>query len=323
MYPLPYEPQKLQETKPVLFKRGDVHRIGDELIPGWPEMFGAVTASSGPSGRADLVDWLTSSANPLVARVWVNYIWQQHFGRGLVTTSGDFGLQGTAPTHPELLDWLATELVGQGWRTKQIHKLIVLSSTYRQSAQATGENVQRDPDNTYWWNFSPRRLESEAIRDSVLVVSGELDRTLGGESIATKDEEKHPRRSIYLRQRRHDLPVMQGLFDAPSANESCPRRHTSMVALQPLYLLNSEFMLKRATAFAQRVRNRAGDNLNAQIRLAFEVALGRRPDSAEIDSARFLMEKDSGDFPPKPDSPRALVHFCHALLNLDEFSYVE
>jgi hypothetical protein len=321
VYPLPYEPPKLKETLPVVLRRGDIHRPGDKLIPGLPE----IISSNAPSGtaagtnsfptRLALVDWLTSTNSPLTARVWANFIWQHHFGRGLVATSGDFGLRGAKPTHPELLDWLASELVRSGWSTKHIHRLILASETYRQSAQPNAKNAVIDPENDFLWRWAPRRLEAEAIRDSVLLVSGDLNRTQGGASIKPEDEEKNLRRSLYLRQKRIEPPPMTGLFDIPSANESCPRRHVSTVALQPLYMMNSEFMLKRAQAFAKRVEARAGGEREQQISASFQIAFGRAPEESELRSAlKFFGEADAGG---------KLVQFCHALLNANEFVYLE
>ncbi len=245
VYPLPYEPPKLKETLPAVLRRGDVHQPGERLMPGVPEIISSNTpltwgsTNAFPTRRA-LVDWLTSTNSPLTARVWVNFIWQNHFGRGLVATSGDFGVRGSRPTHPELLDWLAVELVRSGWSTKHIHRLILSSKTYRQSTEPDVKNMAIDPENEFLWRWKPRRLEAEAIRDSVLFVSGDLDGKRGGISIKPEDEENNLRRSLYLRQKRVEPPPMTGLFDLPSANESCPKRHVSTIALQPLYLMNSE-----------------------------------------------------------------------------------
>ncbi len=352
MYPLAYAPEELRATKPRLLVRGDAHRPGQELAPGVPEIFTAsvdarqpAVAATAPLGsRSALVDWLTGPANPLLARVWVNYIWQQHFGRGIVATPGDFGLRGAKPSHPELLEWLATELVRGGWSTKHIHRLIVLSSTYCQASQPNERNAQIDPENQFLWRWVPRRLEAEAVRDAALAASGKLDPSIGGESVSPKDETISNRRSIYLRQARHQLPMIQALFDGPSANESCTRRHVSTVPLQPLYLLNSEFFVKQAEAFAKRVVAEAGTDVTAQIERAFQIALARRPETDEIEAAGDFWRKyenDNGQSEPfrlgqsvprddadsgKLTSEAAsmpLVHFCHALLNLNEFVYLE
>ncbi len=313
VYPLLYEPEKLKAAKPQWLKRGDIHQPGSELKPGWPEILGPMP-EGGPaeSPRLALVDWLTSRKNPLLSRVWVNYVWQQHFGRGLMAASGDFGVLIPPPKHSELLDWLATEFRENGWSTKHLHRLIVLSSTYRQASQTNSKNAKLDPENYYWWRWLPRRLEAESIRDSVLAVSGELDRELGGPSVSfgassaedggeldpTFAEQKlgpnqfaaKPRRSLYMRQLRDNLPVMQKLFDGPSASETCPRRHVSTVALQPLYLLNNPFILKQAELFAARVLARAGSDTTRQIETAFVLALGRPPKPAEMDAVRRFLD---------------------------------
>src|SRR5262249_10485534 len=195
--------------------------------------------------------------NPLTARVHVNRLWQHHFGRGLVATPGDFGRRGAPPTHPELLDWLAAELMRGGWGVKRIHRLLVTSATYRQGSPAPARPSRLDPDNALWWRWSPRRLEAEAIRDAMLAVSGELDRRAGGAS--DPNGAKSLRRSLYLFQRRGKPPAFQPLFDGPNAIlESCARRHVSTVPLQALYLLNNDFSLARARALAKRVEGRAG-----------------------------------------------------------------
>ena len=332
-YPLPYEPEKLKLTKPFLYKRGDVHRTGPELEPGWPEILGPA-----PKGLIDqkprlaLVDWLTGADNPLTARVFVNYIWQQHFGRGIVTTPGDFGQMGAKPSHPELLDWLAAELRLKGWSVKHLHRLIVLSNTYRQASKPNAENEKVDPDNKYVWRWSPRRLEAEAIRDSVLFVSGELRPTMGGPSVLPEDDGKKLCRTLYLRQKRGDFPAVQMMFDGPTANESCTRRYTSTVPLQPLYLMNNEFILRRAEAFAARVLASAGNDATVQVEKAFLMSLGRSPEESDRDAVNVFFEsyKTGSDLPTHSASEsdskqptRSLVHLCQALLNLNEFIYVE
>jgi hypothetical protein len=317
-YPLPYDPARLRQTRPRLLKRGDVHQAKDELDPGCPEVLGPATADfRGPRPRLALADWLTGPDNPLTARVWVNYVWQQHFGRGLVATPGDFGTQGAPPTHPELLDWLATELVAGGWSTKHLHRLIVTSRTYRQASQPHAGNARRDPDNRFLWRWSPRRLEAEALRDAALAVSGDLDARFGGPGVPPDSAARTVRRTLYLQQWRDDMPRVQALFDGPTANESCPRRHVSTVPLQPLYGMNNPFPLARAEALAARVRERAGDDAARQVEEAFVLALGRPPDERErASTARFRAAYSD-------DAAKALVHLCHALLNTNEFAYLE
>ena len=320
-YPLPYEPKELARARPYLLSGGDVHRRGPAVDVGWPSVFGPV-----PPGTTDrrprlaLADWLSSPRNPLTARVWVNRLWQYHFGRGIVATPGDFGVKGTPPTHPQLLDWLASEFVRSGGSTKHLHRLIVCSATYRQASRPHPGNAKIDPENVLLWRWRPRRLESEAVRDSLLAVSGELDRTAGGPSDG--DEKNSLRRSLYLLQQREHPPAVQHLFDGPSAaTESCPKRHVSTVPLQALYLLNNEFVLKRAEALARRVLARAGRERGRQIEEAFLLTLGRGPESAERAAARkfFAVYGDTG----AGSDQTALIHFCHALLSLSEFIYLE
>ncbi len=312
-YPMKYEPDKLRQAKARLLRRGDPHQASAELAPGWPAVFGPTSEEA--STRVALAEWLVSPASPLTARVWVNFVWQQHFGRGIVPTPADFGLRGARPSHPELLDWLATEFARGQWSTKRLHRLIVLSSTYRQASRPDAANAGIDSENRYLWRWTPRRLESEAIRDSILAASGELDRTMGGPSLdesPRKPKEGEPprtppspfRRSLYYAQKRHELPETQELFDGPGANETCARRYVSTVSLQSLYLMNSPFVFERAKALARR----AGSPEKA-----FPLALGRPAAPSELEAARAVAD----------GSERGLVLLCHALLNSNEFAYVD
>jgi hypothetical protein len=313
-YPLPYEPEKL--ARAFVLKGGDVHRRSDAVEPGWPAVLGRVPEGGvGDRPRLALADWLTSKGNPLTARVWANRVWQWHFGRGLVTTPSDFGLKGAPPSHPELLDWLAAELMDSGWSTRHLHRLIVSSATYRQASRPDRRNEAFDPENRLLWRWTPRRLEAETIRDSMLCVSGELDFCAGGPS--DEDESKSQRRTLYLLQKRERPPAVQGLFDGPSAaSESCPVRHTSTVPLQALYLLNNEFALRRAEGLARRVRELVGRDSERQTEVAFLLALGRRPEMNEQEATRrFLVTYRNTD--------AALVGLCQALLNLNEFVYLQ
>jgi hypothetical protein len=318
-YPPPFVPAELAKARPYLLVAGEVHQRGPELDVGWPALFGPVPAAVQQKPRTVLADWLTSPKNPLTARVWANRVWQYHFGRGIVPTPSDFGTRGAKPTHPELLDWLALELLRGGWSTKHLHRLIVGSATYRQAARHHAENARLDPENLLWWRWPLRRLESEVIRDATLAVTGELDRDLGG---STQAEGSSLRRTIYLTQRRNQAPQMQKLFDGPAgAAESCPKRHVSTVPLQALYLMNNQFSLERAKALATRLEQKAGDDRAMQLETAFQLLLGRLPDDAERAAALKFFEK----YQPSPEagSQSALVHFCQALLNVNEFVYIE
>jgi hypothetical protein len=332
-YPLPYEPEELDRARPYVLVRGEVHRRGAAVSVGWPELFGPTSEDAVANRpRTALADWLTSPDNPLVARVWVNRIWHYHFGRGIVATPGNFGIRGAKPTHPELLDFLACELIDNGWSTKHIHRLIVNSSTYRQSAAGVSSNASIDPDNKLWWRWQPRRLESEALRDALLVASGELDRTVGGPSIPPDKQDAVHRRSLYLKQTRDKPPQPQALFDGPaSMAESCSVRLVSTTSLQSLYLLNNSYVQERARSVAQRVAAEAGETLDTRVERAFLIILGRPTDAEErawavkffqaVEEDRSSVDSTDANVEPKAD--RALVHFCHALLNVNEFVILE
>lgn len=302
-WPLP-DHNRLQYTKTHLLIRGDVGSKGPEIAATVPAVF---SAKPKKTGRQGLAEWLTSRDNPLTARVWVNRIWQWHFGRGLVETSNDFGKHGTKPTHPALLDWLASELIEHDWSTKHIHRLILNSNTYRQSSAWSAGNARLDPDNHYLWRWQPRRLEAEAVRDSMLEVAALLDPKQGGPSIPLKNNTN--RRSLYLQQKRDNLPHQQTLFDGAAAVVSCSRRSVSTVASQPLYLLNSAFSQRVSEAFAKRVEQRS-QTPELQAAYAIERALQRPPTGEEIAKSAELISSDG------------LVKFCQALLNLNEFVYL-
>lgn len=311
--PLPWNPEVLKTTRARLLVRGEVSQPGPVVKSGWPEVLGRSDAEN--ITRTEFADWLGDRSNPLVSRVWANRVWQYHFGTGLVATPGDFGIQGQAPSHPELLDWLASELMENGWSTKHLHRQIVRSAAYRQERKFHESNAAVDPDNTYLWNWPRRRLEAEAIRDSVLIATGELNPAVGGPSVSPERDETALRRTLYLAQRRSEMPRAMTMFDAPEAVTSCSVRGVSTVALQPLYLLNSDFMSHRAGALAEKVKTLAGEDSDAQIEVAFTRTLGRRPDSEEKARSRMMLNSS-------PDKERGLQQFCHALLNLNEFVYL-
>lgn len=330
--PLPYQPDLLKQAKARLLIRGSVASPGPEVTSGWPEaltsrfLSPSQTTSPGKTrlrSRSDFADWMADPNNPLVSRVWVNRIWQYHFGRGLVETPSDFGTQGARPSHPALLDWLATELMEHDWSTKHIHRQIVNSATYRQSRPGNHANAAIDPDNVLLWCWPRRRLEAEVIRDSLLVATGELDRSIGGPSVPPAREEDALRRTIYLYQRRSEMPAIMAMFDAPDVIVSCARREVSTVALQPLFMLNSRFMTRRANALAEKVQQIAGDDLSEQVKVAFLRTLGRLPDDFELNqSLQLLNAPMSGSDNATDNHRRALARFVHALMNLNEFVYI-
>lgn len=295
-WPLPRDISSLDDLQIHMLIRGDVKSPGPKVTPGWPAVFGPTPQEIGQP-RSMLAAWMTDSKNPLTARVWANRIWQWHFGRGLVESSGDFGIQGAEPTHPELLDFLASELIESGWSTNHLHRLILNSATYRQSSNFSKSNFAIDPDNRFLWRWTPRRLEGESIRDSVLAVSGLLDRKRGGPS----DPASSRRRSLYLKQKRDHLPNQQMLFDGADALVSCTRRQVSTTALQPLWLLNSSLTQQAAAALAER---------SESVESAFEICFGRKPRQQELDLLRELANE------------HGLPSACLAMINSSEFLYI-
>jgi hypothetical protein len=275
--------------------------------------------------RRGLANWITDvdrGAGHLLARVIVNRLWQHHFGQGLVRTPSDFGLQGERPTHPELLDWLAGELIANGWRLKPIHKLILTSSTYRQGSAFDRVKSQADPDNRLLWRRVPRRLEAEVIRDSLLAVGGELDGRMFGPGTL---DQKHKRRSIYFFVKRSQLIPMMVLFDAPDGLQGIEQRTTTTIAPQALLLMNNELVRGSAAGFARRVAP-TGKRLPDAVRSAYAVALGRAPSPRELaDSVAFVREQAASyreEGKAGPDQ-LALADFCQVLLELNEFIYVD
>lgn len=332
--------------------RGDFKNPGDEVQPGVP---GFLPGSDKPAPhRLDLARWILAPENPLTARVAVNRIWQELFGRGIVSTSDDFGTQGDKPSHPELLDWLATEYRRVGWSNKALIREIVLSQTYRQSAHVRPELEERDPDNLLLARQSRVRLPAEIIRDEALEASGLLDTDIGGPSIkpfqpagvaelgygSTKKWIESPGREKYRRglyvhyQRTTPYPFLVN-FDAPDTELSCTRRRVSNTPLQSLDLLNDPVFFEAAQALAYRVLSQAGNTFNDRANFAYEVVLGRKPTAAEVSRLASYFDTQSGILAKEPESIAQLAPYAagkpdaqqraawvgvsRVLLNLDEF----
>jgi len=310
-WPLSHRKESLVGRTIRFLDRGDALSPGPVAGAAWPQVFGRASAAEekkiATRPRSALADWLTDPQHPLVARVWVNRIWQGYFGRGLVATSGDFGLAGEDPDHPELLNWLASELIDSGWSSKHIHRLILKSNAFRRSSQFSVENGQRDEENQTLWRWRPRRLEAEAIRDSVLAVAGELDLQAGGPSVSRKEQETTRRRALYLQQRRDNLPHQQMLFDGANAVTSCAKRDVSTVSLQPLWMLNSGFMQEMATRVAARVEAEVPADAAGEL---IELAWGRMADGAEREQLASVIARSS------------LTDAALVVLNANEFLYV-
>jgi hypothetical protein len=276
--------------------------------------------------RRALANWLTdvdAGAGHLLARVIVNRLWYYHMGRGIVATPSDFGKTGERPTHSELLDWLASELIRNEWRLKPIHKLIMTSAVYTQSNSIDERRLAADRDNTLFWHRPGRRLEAEVIRDSMLAVSGSLDATQFGPGTL---DPKHRRRSIYFFVKRSQLVPMITLFDGPDTLQDLPCRVSTTIAPQALMLMNNSIVRERAVEFARRLKPAADSSLADAIRLAYEITLSRAPAPDElIDAEAFLNEQSTAYRKAgKADAADlALADFCQTLMSLNEFVYVE
>src|SRR5439155_8504467 len=302
----------------------------------------APPAGAKTSGRRKvLADWIASPKNPLTARVMVNRLWQYHFGRGLVRSSSNFGYQGAPPTHPELLDWLAGEFVAHGWSLKHIHRLILTSSAFRMSGRFDAAAAAKDPENDLLWRFDPRRLSAEEIRDSILAVSGNLNlkksdgpsvypvippEVLAGQSMpgngwGQSSPEDAASRSVFVFVKRSlALPVL-AVYDAPDPDAPCPVRFTTTQPTQALEMINSAFVNQQAQVFADSLRQEAGGDVAAQVRLALRRVTQRTPTAAEVErGVQFVAAmRDEEKLP----APEALRRFCLLALNLNEFVYLD
>ena len=331
-----------------LLVRGSPHAEGKVVAPGFPEVLGlpepkipAPREGMKSSGRRTvLAEWVASKDNPFTARVFVNRVWQYHFGKGIVPTANDFGKLGEAPTHPELLDWLASDFMEGGWKLKRLHKLIMTSGTYRLSAQADPDNLKADPSNALLWRFNMRRLTGEEVRDSILAVSGNLNpkmygpstypkipkEVLAGQSVPgqgwpTSPPEEANRRSVYAHVKRSlRVPILIG-FDQPDPDSSCPVRYVTTVPTQSLGLLNGEFANEQAEEFARRLRKEKPNDLAAQVTRAIRLTTGRAPAAdevkADVDFVQRMKEKHG------LDDLKSLTQYCLLCLNANEFVYLD
>jgi hypothetical protein len=348
-----------------VLQRGDYKKPLTEVQPGYLEILDpepAVIPPAKPGAkttgrRSVLALWLTRPDHPLTARVMVNRLWQHHFGRGIVGTPSDFGEMGAPPTHPELLDWLATEFVKQGWSIKAMHRLMVTSATYRQSSRVSAEAAKIDPDNQLFSRMMRRRLEGEALRDAMLLASGKINFKMGGPSIfpelpvelgvprggwpVTADPFERSRRSIYVFAKRNLRYPLFGAFDAPEGNETCARRHVSISAPQALMLLNSKITLDWSRAFAGRVLGEVGSDPAAVVQRIYRVALGRSPTSKELTLMTDFLARETTHLQERLNSKQAVlgpvgappaidpafagavVDLCHVVLNVNEFAYID
>jgi hypothetical protein len=329
---LAYAANPVKPEPTFVLRRGDVDKPEEPVTAGALSAVKPLKADFGlpadaPEGerRRRLADWIASPDNPLTARVLVNRLWQYHFGRGLVASPSDFGFSGERPSHPELLDWLADDLVRSGWSVKHLHRLIMRSATYRQSGRPNPEAAAVDADDRLLWRFAPRRLEAEAVRDALLSVGGQLNPRMGGPSyrpftvtvfnstfydLLDEATPETQRRTVYrMNVNSAKSPLLEGL-DCPDPSVKAPRRAVTTTPLQALGLMNNAFVLRQARHFAARVAREAGDDPAARVVLAYRLAFGRPPSAAEKERA-VAHVRDHG-----------LDGLCWVLVNASEFLYL-
>lgn len=314
--------------------KGSVMEGGVLTVAAWQPVNFSPAPADAPSSsrRRQFAEWISSRNNPLTARVMVNRIWQHHFGQGIVRSTSNFGITGEPPDHPELLDWLAVDFMDRGWSVKQMHRLMMTSDAYQRSSDDIAANLAIDADNRNFWRMPRQRLEAEAIRDQILAVAGTLDTTVGGPAVRPfidpslwqsstdrvwgGNEVGDPnslRRSVYVFSKRSIRYPMFEAFDQPDMASSCARRNTSTVAPQALLMMNNAEFFSQAKAFAERLEREAGSNADAQVELAFQLALSRPPSASEkARSVEFIQASNTG-----------LVDLCQTLFNLNEFVYLQ
>ena len=338
-----HEPRDRPESSYLLI-RGSASNPGPRVMPATPEILGFRAefrewqdGNRTSHRRLALARWIASPRNPLTSRVIVNRIWQFHFGEGIVRTPSDFGLMGESPTHPELLDWLAAWFIENRWSTKALHRLIMTSSTYRMSKEWRPDYGSADPANRLLWRVPYRRLEVEAIRDAMLAVSGHLNSTMYGPSMYPYvppaalegssdpdkiwqpfDEEEASRRTIYALVKRSLIVPMMEVLDLCDTTKSSAMRTNTAVPTQALTLFNGEFVNRQARHFAQRLIDEAPDDWDAQVDLAFRLALARLPGDRERDYLLALKEDEEA-----VGRLEVLIQLCRVLFNMSEFVYVD
>lgn len=328
--------------------RGSAHARGELVQPGFltvlsdddPVMPKPASGAQSSSRRLVFARWVANANNPLTARVMANRLWQYHFGRGIVTSPNNFGLQGDAPSHPELLDWLAGQLIDNQWRLKSLHKTMMMSNAYQMSARTTQEGLAKDPENKLVWRFNMRRLSAEEVRDSILAVNGSLNPELFGPGIypiipkevlagqsrpgsgwGQSSPDQRARRSIYIHVKRSLLTPLLGSFDFPDPDATCPVRFSTTQPTQALAMLNSDFLGREAEVFAQFVQEEAGNDPRDQVTVALQRVLQRSPTDAEVQRALGFIHRMTSQH--NQDAKSALTKFCLLALNLNEFVYID
>ena len=331
--PMAYSGKLMPPEETFRLHRGDPLQKREPVVPAGLASFGATwrldSNSAEAQRRVQLANWIIDPANPLTARVIVNRLWHYHFGTGLVDTPSDFGLNGGKPTHPELLDWLASEISNPQspeLSLKRLHRLIVLSATYRQASTPRKDSLAADAGSQLLWRFPPKRLEAEVLRDAILATSGQLDRRMNGTGfdlfepnanyvrVFNSKQEFIPetdfRRMVYAHKHRMQLDDTFGTFDCPDGGQVAPKRNSSNTPLQALNLLNSRFLIQQADLFAARIRAESSSEPASQVSTAIQLAFGRSPTAEETTTAVEFMTE------------HGLPALCRALLNANEFLFV-
>ena len=328
--------------------RGNANVKGDPVEPGFPPILGgtkpqipAPKPGQKTTGRRTVLGkWITDPKNPRTSRVAVNRVWQNHFGKGICSTSSDFGYLGEEPTHPELLDWMATEFVEKGWSVKGLQRMIMLSNTYKMSSRSQEEALAKDPQNKLIWRFNMRRMSAEEIRDNILSVTGQLNLKMGGESFYSKlDEavlatsstkggkwgnsspEERNRRAVYIKIKRSLKDPMLTGFDFADTDAPCPQRFTTTVATQALNLLNSNFVNDKAAIFAKRLEEEVKGDITARIKRGLEIVTSKPANPKSLKIAEEMVKKLKSDH--GLDDQAALQRFCLVALNMNEFIFVD
>ncbi len=289
--------------------------------------FGLPADAADSERRKKLAEWITHSSNPLFTRVIANRVWHHHFGKGLVKTPNDLGFNGGTPSHPELLDWLATELITNGYSLKHLHRLMVNSKTYRQSSKPDPKTIENDSDNRFLWRKSPTRIDAESLRDAMLKVSGKLNPAMGGPGFRDvtfrslngttyytpfdKEDESLNRRTVYRFSPRGQRSAILDAFDCPDPSTTAPSRSITTTPIQALALLNNAFVLRMAEGFAKKLKEENQNKIKEQVIRAYELAYGRRPDQEEIQLG-LKLSIDHG-----------LQALCRVLFNSNEFVVID
>ena len=316
-------------TRPHVFVRGNAASPGAEV----PRQFLEIVAGEHRkpfdkgSGRLELAEAIASRANPLTARVIVNRVWGHHFGSGIVRTPSDFGLRSDPPSHPELLDWLATRFMDEGWSLKKLHRLIMLSSVYQEAGEDDAHAAAVDPNNLLLWRFNRARLDFEAMRDTLLALAGKLDPAMGGHAVDIIKEPFSARRTVYGFIDRQNLPAMFRAFDFASPDATSPQRFYTTVPQQALFLMNSPFAIEQTKALLQRPEIAREQNDEPKIRALYRAVYQRAPDRDELKLAlQFIQSRSSANLPAADDKSKRLSvweEYAQALLLSNEVAFVD